>query len=469
MKYQIHYMPGQEFDRLPYKGAKDALGLADPTSGRAYVRDTGMPMMDRFTAEHEMQELIAQTSPHEEDGIRYKKGGALRNILPTVLGGIASFLMPAAAPAIWTTLAGVGTGMASNIGMQQYAKSNHPEQLGEPGGLGLLSDAGWGALAGYGGGAMGSGAAKAVRGLAPNATLGAKIGAGLKGAVGFGGTQGATKVATTEGAKLAGAAGTSGNLASKVAPVAASSGSKLSGALGSSSNLATKVMSGGSPIASGAAQVANSTVPALTGSLSSGLLSAFKPNTGGAIGAVKNLQTISNKMDQSLGGQVVKGVGGQLMTPPQSSPAPTVGAWSSGTQGQGSSSPFVNMPSNFTNQEISEQDLQDAYNKIDANALQNTTGIMNQFRGQTIAGNSQYAKSIANMQRGVTTAKEQAATQLQSKADAKYNYDYIMKQNNLDDARMKNLVALVNQPDSVISRYVGNDPAEFRRVFSQFA
>lgn len=80
-----------------------------------------------------------------------KKGGFLQYVIPALLGvvsgglGFSLFGLGAAAT-------GGLLGAASNIGMNQYAKSNHPEQLGKPGQLGDIAFSGLaGALAGGGG------------------------------------------------------------------------------------------------------------------------------------------------------------------------------------------------------------------------------------------------------------------------------------------------------------------------------
>ena len=72
-KYTLHYLSDKEFDRLPYTHARTAWGASDEKTGNAYVRRTGLRPVDEFIAEHELAELIAKVSPHEEDGIRYKE------------------------------------------------------------------------------------------------------------------------------------------------------------------------------------------------------------------------------------------------------------------------------------------------------------------------------------------------------------------------------------------------------------
>jgi hypothetical protein len=55
----------------------------------AYIRKTGIAEMDQATLEHEFDELMQETSPHEIDGIRYKKSGNIfRQLLPLALAFI---------------------------------------------------------------------------------------------------------------------------------------------------------------------------------------------------------------------------------------------------------------------------------------------------------------------------------------------------------------------------------------------
>lgn len=122
MSYTLKVLEDKEFDALPYKHVKESLGLADPKKGIAYVRNThwgeASKAINLLTIQHELEELVAKTSPHEEDGIRYKKGGVLRQIIPAALAFV---------PGIGPLLSA-----ASSVGMNQYAQSRHPEELGEP-------------------------------------------------------------------------------------------------------------------------------------------------------------------------------------------------------------------------------------------------------------------------------------------------------------------------------------------------
>lgn len=75
MPYTIKLLDDSEFNKLPFKYVKESLGCADADKGIAYIRQTGVTDIDMGTIEHEVEELVSLVSPHEEDGIRYKKMG----------------------------------------------------------------------------------------------------------------------------------------------------------------------------------------------------------------------------------------------------------------------------------------------------------------------------------------------------------------------------------------------------------
>jgi len=94
--YTVKILSEKDFDGLPYKHAKTSLGLADAKTGVAYVRDTGYNDITKETINHELDELMASVSPHEEDGIRYKNlaslaGGAGSGILSSMIPGLKNF------------------------------------------------------------------------------------------------------------------------------------------------------------------------------------------------------------------------------------------------------------------------------------------------------------------------------------------------------------------------------------------
>lgn len=93
-QYTIKILPSDEFDNLPYKRAKTSLGASDPKTGIAYVRDTGFNDVTKGTMAHELDELLANTSPHEEDGIRYKDFSQAFSSFGKSVPGIGSVLGP---------------------------------------------------------------------------------------------------------------------------------------------------------------------------------------------------------------------------------------------------------------------------------------------------------------------------------------------------------------------------------------
>lgn len=121
--YTVKILPEAEFDKLPYKRAKTSLGLADPKTNMAFVRDTGYNDITKMTIGHELDEMISKTSPHEEDGIRYKSLGQIGG---NIFGGIkkgaqslGNFLTPG--PEIFGTKAAApGTSIPGISPMQAY-------------------------------------------------------------------------------------------------------------------------------------------------------------------------------------------------------------------------------------------------------------------------------------------------------------------------------------------------------------
>lgn len=153
MGYIVQVLSDKEFDQLPYKRARTSLGCADPEKNMAFVRETGVKELDMATLQHEVDELAAKVSPHEEDGIRYKSGGSLGRILAPVLGGLVTVLSGG-------TLAplGVAIGSAGSVGTSQYSKAKKPEKYGQPGQIGdILGSALTGGAGAYGAGQLGLG------------------------------------------------------------------------------------------------------------------------------------------------------------------------------------------------------------------------------------------------------------------------------------------------------------------------
>ncbi len=89
--FTIKVLEDKEFDKLPFKHVKEALGCADPKTKIAYVRNThwgeASKTINLLTIQHEIDELVSKTSPHDVDGIRYKKGNDIwASIIPAIVG-----------------------------------------------------------------------------------------------------------------------------------------------------------------------------------------------------------------------------------------------------------------------------------------------------------------------------------------------------------------------------------------------
>ncbi len=79
MKYTLKVLSSKDYDRLAEKypsktknRIKDSWGFTDTKRRLAFVRDRKDKIDLTGTAMHEMLELVADISPHEEDGIRFK-------------------------------------------------------------------------------------------------------------------------------------------------------------------------------------------------------------------------------------------------------------------------------------------------------------------------------------------------------------------------------------------------------------
>ncbi len=203
--YKMFFLDNDDFDNLykdlPYMTKdklKDSMGFANPKTGEAYVRKTGVAELDDITIEHEFQELLAKTSPDEIDGIRYKK--VFKEIIaPYVLPIVGAAL---GGPLIGGLLKGAGLGatMASTIGSAiGGAGASAIGQAGTTGKVEALPTI----LSGVGGGIYGAGAAPGI--AASAAKEGGLLGqtlTGFKSAIGM--------PITSAAATPAAAAGTSG-------------------------------------------------------------------------------------------------------------------------------------------------------------------------------------------------------------------------------------------------------------------
>lgn len=200
--YTIKILSPEDYENLPYDGAKESMGMSVMDTKTAYIRSTGIEEMDKATINHEFDELMQQDSPHEINGIRYKSGAGLGRIFGPIIGTIVGFVT--GNPAI-----GAAVGAAISGGTQAHSQSVKPDKFGS--GFGGIFKAGaLGGLGAFGGSSL----INAGRVAATNAAIAggtgntlATFGAGLKGAAGIGASQtlgSAVKTGATNVAKAAG-------------------------------------------------------------------------------------------------------------------------------------------------------------------------------------------------------------------------------------------------------------------------
>jgi hypothetical protein len=118
-EFTFKILSDEDFDNLPYDDAKSSLGLSVMSTKTAYIRKTGVKELDMGTIQHEFDELMQQTSPHEINGIRYKKGGGLGKLIITTLATLVNPFLGAAV--------GVGAG-AHSLNQQEQARKKAQEQ-----------------------------------------------------------------------------------------------------------------------------------------------------------------------------------------------------------------------------------------------------------------------------------------------------------------------------------------------------
>ena len=92
MKYKAIFLDDKEFEQLPYRDMGEKIGVADPRTGTAYARKSGIPVIDAFTIMHELEHLEEGHGGEHADhfdpelGVYYKGFGNLFS----ALGGAAN-------------------------------------------------------------------------------------------------------------------------------------------------------------------------------------------------------------------------------------------------------------------------------------------------------------------------------------------------------------------------------------------
>lgn len=138
-EYKLQFLSDGEFEALSlvnprYRNTKDDLGFADKATNRIFVRKTGVKPLDMFVTNHEIEEILAKNSSHEDEfGIRHKKvfkdiiapyilpaitalaGGAF---LGPLIGGTSGSLLGAGATTMGPALGGAVGGAVGSAASQ---------------------------------------------------------------------------------------------------------------------------------------------------------------------------------------------------------------------------------------------------------------------------------------------------------------------------------------------------------------
>ena len=260
----------KQFSEIDEKDLHKSLGFADKESGEAYIRKTSVKDVDMATVQHEIQELMSDTSDHEKNGIRFgwfhKAFGFSSQPAVNVAAPILASMIPGVGPVL-SGLLGAGTSAATQklntgkISPAQVALSGVGGGLlkgamvpgisaAKEAGKGILGQT-WGGLksavgitpataktAGSAASTIGSGAGSPMK-AGFDATQAASTigsGAGLPMKAGFNATQAALPGATTP-VSLGGSAYNVANSASKGLSLTTPAADTISSILGSTANL----------------------------------------------------------------------------------------------------------------------------------------------------------------------------------------------------------------------------------------
>jgi hypothetical protein len=441
--YEIRILENEEFDQLPYKHSKTALGMADAKTGVAYVRKTGIAGLDANTIRHEFDELLQTVSPHEEDGIRYKSGGSLGKWLAPVLGfALAPFTGGLTIPVLAGGALAAGTGA--------HSRSVKPEKYGQNTFGSVLTDAAVGGLGAYGGGTAGLGFQQGFS--QGTGGLFSKIGQGLKGAVGLPTTGKAGTIAApaTAASQTAPASGLGARFAQGAVP---QTGAQLASRAGGSALSAGGISQ--AALTAGASKAINTAGPSL--------LAKF--GTGASNLAKQGAQSLAvNSVISSL-------------APTQARPTVGLGGQGGGQPGNALSL-FGTQPRKATGAEFTapygETDVQKGLSNIHSQYDKQYRSIFDTFRqaqpGASIEGNTAFARQLAQAKQGLGSTVDDfysGINKANEDAYTQYRYDGVKNTNNLSDSQMREYIRLAQQPDSVIrGRFPGMTPKAFKDIFS---
>ncbi len=166
-KFVINVLNDEKFSKVPikYMDNPTTLGATDVANKTIYVRNTkGLGDLSKeinlLTLEHEIEEMVAKTSPHEEDGIRYKRGS---DWLRPVATGVGFMLGGPLGAALGTAAFG---GVRASQGKQSWGSVLGQSALA--GGGGFLGSQ---AMGGFGG-LLGQSAKSGLQGIGSSMSLG---------------------------------------------------------------------------------------------------------------------------------------------------------------------------------------------------------------------------------------------------------------------------------------------------------
>lgn len=103
-KYTVKILNDRDFDNLPYPEMSESLGVADPRTNTAYIRNTHIDEANKYLINHEVEHLIEKKggvhSDHYKHGVYYKKSSAILQPLAVVASSLIPGIGPYVAPAV---------------------------------------------------------------------------------------------------------------------------------------------------------------------------------------------------------------------------------------------------------------------------------------------------------------------------------------------------------------------------------
>lgn len=441
--YEIRIMDHEEFDALPYKKAKQSVGLADPKTNVAYIRHTGVKGLDENTISHEFDELIMKVSPHEEDGIRYKGWW-----IP-IIKALAKFVASKALPALIAKGAIIG-GTVGGL----KSKLSGGDFWGRGMGQGALWGGAGGALGGMAGG-LGSGTSQVANVAGQSGQISGSLGSQI-------GAQSIGDILGTVGDKFAGSIGsTGGSLGGGAVNVGTSLGSGLAGM---GSQIASGV--GGASLAPSSAASLGSYQPGLSSYGLGGTSQSFSTGAGStskALDVFNDLKPAFTDTAKRVGTDLGKDTLGKALAPQGHTPL-SIGQEGSAFRAFAPNTTYN--PNSFDPSSISDEYAYGRSN-IAKNSLNRIGSTLDAFRGAgvgDVSGNSALQKQLANIRESQAASEESLKHDLTNRGQLHDRYKQLASANGWDDTTMQKHIQLSGQPLSEISKTFSNAQA-FKDAF----